>query len=440
MQATTVLNELVTQYNNRSISYRGAYPNECIAPVCHYVERLTSLTDLPEMNGAQADGWGVAFPEALAPYFKHQAYQPGVSYPAGTLLIWNTPHIAIVIESDGSDTVTVFEQNADPDGSACGIKQRPVNTDYYSCTFALIPISEPTPPPPMPEIVYVENTVDGIDYRRLKVAPKRMYVRKPEGAQLMDFSGNVETFRDFIGVPNSFKKYGEEVRIMGTAHYPINSLSQDFYITLDDWGNFTSTGHVARLQGYPLSDLNEEPMKPLKPVVEPASMPVVDIAPPIAKMPVDTTRFRFQWFNDDHTPVKFRVMHRITAIDYSDTDDPAVLPKGINVDLYGTFVYKSKILLLLNRSGEQLFTHWYGIPEVVTLNNILYRIVEEIPDYSELKRVTTTVEERIATHTASPKDKLIGLIADHWVDKTTRLEVAAVTGILAIKDKVKGKK
>lgn len=141
------VNAIVNQYTGQTIAYYGTYPGECTVPVADYVEKLTGHSPVPSMAGARADGWGVSFPTALAPFFTHEAYQAGKVYPRGTILMWNSPHTAIVLHGDGSNTVQVFEQNADPDGSACGTKSRVINNSYHTCTYALIPIVTADAPP-----------------------------------------------------------------------------------------------------------------------------------------------------------------------------------------------------------------------------------------------------------------------------------------------------
>src|SRR5882757_8354698 len=107
-----VINSITNEFTGRSISYHGSYPNECSVPVAYYVDRLRGTSPVPSMANNRADGWGVAFPQALAPHFTHERFQVGKQYPRGTILMWNSPHIAIVLHSDGSNNVQVFEQNA----------------------------------------------------------------------------------------------------------------------------------------------------------------------------------------------------------------------------------------------------------------------------------------------------------------------------------------
>lgn len=130
---------IVNGYTGQRIAYHNTYLGECTVPAAYYVERLIGGR-VPSMANNRADGWGVSFPGALAPYFHHELYQANKSYPKGTILMWNSPHIAIVLSHNGSGVAQVFEQNADPDGSICHIANRVLNNAYHSCTYALVPI------------------------------------------------------------------------------------------------------------------------------------------------------------------------------------------------------------------------------------------------------------------------------------------------------------
>lgn len=158
----TIVDEIVRIYDTQLIAFpNGNYRGQCSVVVAYYVERLTGEV-APHMANDRADGWGTNFPAELGFSFRHERYQPGKAYPKGTILIWNSPHIAIVLSSNGGATVAVFEQNADPDGSPCHSAIRTVNNQFHTCTFALLPIVNdpipivspapiiPLPPPPPP--------------------------------------------------------------------------------------------------------------------------------------------------------------------------------------------------------------------------------------------------------------------------------------------------
>lgn len=139
------VNKIVNEFTGKKTAFpNGAYLGECTAPIVHLLAELD--IPVPSMANDRADGWGVSFPAALAPYFTHEKFQMGKRYPKGTLLLWNSPHIAIVLSCDGDNTVEVFEQNADPDHSPCGSKTRLVNNEHRQCTYALVPrVAAPQP-------------------------------------------------------------------------------------------------------------------------------------------------------------------------------------------------------------------------------------------------------------------------------------------------------
>lgn len=146
-QVTDAVNSIVNTYTGKAESYLGMDQGQCTVPVKYYVNALAGGTVAPSTGDDRADGYYTNFPEPLGNYFAKQAYQAGIAYPKGTILIWNSPHCAIVLSSDGSNTVEVFEQNADPDGSPCHSASRTVNEAAHTCIGALVPLITATPPP-----------------------------------------------------------------------------------------------------------------------------------------------------------------------------------------------------------------------------------------------------------------------------------------------------
>lgn len=135
--------------NKTRIGAPGVEVGQCPAPV---VELVLSLgAPAPSMFGDRADGWGVEFPASLAPFLTHEAFQPGKVYPKGTILMFNSPHICMVLDSTGGNTASVYEQNADPDGSPCHTATRTLNASTHKATWALIwNVTSPVSPVPQP--------------------------------------------------------------------------------------------------------------------------------------------------------------------------------------------------------------------------------------------------------------------------------------------------
>ncbi len=265
-------------------------------------------------------------------------------------------------------------------------------------TYAQVTISQPLAPPLT--TIYVDNVVDNVRYQRLKVAPKRMYVSNPNGTEKRQFGGTIGTFRDFFVVPDSGKLYGEEVRIMGTAHHPITPTGQDFFVDMDDWGNFTGTGQVARTQGYFLADLSDtKPPAIQKSKAVPAApvKPTRAIADVVAYVPLKKEELYFQYLRVNQQPVRYQVMRRIVVRDFSKQAVDQVLTRGKNgrtIKLLGTFRYKGKTYLLPVMENPDIdpFKYWYGVPEVDEQGN---RIVEELPDYSDVPQTVAEVQAEL---------------------------------------------
>lgn len=133
---TSVLN----QFKGKHIAFpNGSNAGQCTAVAVWYLQ-LNNIPVPATMYGNRADGWGVQFPAQLAPYFTHEAYQSDKAYPIGTILMWNSPHIVVTLAVPSGNTVQVFEQNADPNGSVCQVYTRTITTSSRQCTYALVPI------------------------------------------------------------------------------------------------------------------------------------------------------------------------------------------------------------------------------------------------------------------------------------------------------------
>lgn len=271
-------------------------------------------------------------------------------------------------------------------------------------------------------IVYVTNTIAGIQFRRLKDAPKQLYVRKPEGTMLMDFEGQIDTHRDFIGVPGTHQSYGDSVRVMGIAHHPVLPSGADFYITLEDWANFTGTGKPAHMRGYYTNDLSEAKPAALPPKT--TSLPTPTHQNVVRKLTLQD--LGFTWLRADHQPVKYRVMKYHEIRDFTRIGPMIPIKRGDKFDIYGTFRARERTYCMpqvrLNGEFLPLFDNWYGIPETDLEGN---RVIEEIPDYSDVQNIKPTVEEKKLANNYG--------FTDHIVDLALRIEVYVKHGIFRVK-------
>lgn len=102
----------------------GNYKGECISLVKRFFTHLTGRA-APATGNGWGSGYWSTFPEVLHPFYSKQNWNPNTSYPKGSLVV-NTPtgHIAILI-SNNSSSATVYEQNADGNGSPAHVADRP---------------------------------------------------------------------------------------------------------------------------------------------------------------------------------------------------------------------------------------------------------------------------------------------------------------------------
>lgn len=247
----------------------------------------------------------------------------------------------------------------------------PVQWYSYAYDESKIPVK------PNELMVYVENVVDGIAYRRLQDAPKKMYVRKPEGIQLIDFSTKVSTPREFLGVPDSGKKYGDDIRIMGTASYSIRGYPDEvFYVTLDDWGLFTSTGHVERMQGYLAGDLTDiqPPKEPPRPKVPEAIIAITKPPTSLASQSITLSDIRpasdvrikltesferypeaIEYVSEDNSTVMF--------YDLTGKGEPVALAITNSALIIGKVKHPTTGISMLREATTEKTGRWYAAPE-----------------------------------------------------------------------------
>jgi hypothetical protein len=156
MTSTDISNAIasVEQYGGQVIAYpNGTYKGQCTVVAYDYVKTLCGITP-PYMADDSAQGWGLSFPDTLAPYFTHTVYSENDTYPEGTMFLWNSPHIAVATQvKQPGNTGEVLEQNADPDGSPVHVANRTFNESAHTCTYALVPIIQaPVVAPPDPVV------------------------------------------------------------------------------------------------------------------------------------------------------------------------------------------------------------------------------------------------------------------------------------------------
>lgn len=316
----------------------------------------------------------------------------------------------------------------------------------YGRPVAWASFAEPRPPatPEKKELVpYTHNTVDGIAYESLG-KPKRMYVCRTDGTDLVDFSGYISTFRDFAGIPATHLAFGDEVRVIGLAKHPVLPTGQDFLMTLDDWGNFGRTGVPARLQGFVRDHLSEQKPVELEYNAPPASHfgePVaIDSDKQVFTMSKDRAwqaltkdEMGFKYLRDDHQPVRYRVMHDLLVQDLGSEELRTIkVDKGITIAIYGTFWHDGTPYMLprLDNPTTGVFDYWFGVPEFADDES---RNIKVIPDL--LGKTTEPTWNPAPIPALQPAGRRQGL-DDIIVNVSTVLEVIMVRGIVKIKSHI----
>jgi hypothetical protein len=301
--------------------------------------------------------------------------------------------------------------------------------------WAMYDVTDHRPPEPKaPPQLYTHNVVDGIDitsYGR----PKKMYVKNPDGAPLMNFGGQIDTFRDFRPVPGKPLPYGYPVRIMGIAHHPVKPNGIDFLIPMhpfDAWGMFSRTGNLAAYTGLKLGDLSD---------TRPPELPRVtrDVVSQVARQKVETPdlgqalRDSFRYLRDDHEPVPYQVMRKFGSYSYLKlTAEPIVMQPGTLqkpriIRILGTFwVDGEPYLLPLLSNDTDPFEWFYGVMEEV--NGM--RVIEKLPDSTDVPEdeddaALKVLAERVRRQHPSVLDYLDSI--------SSLIEVTAIRGVLKLK-------
>lgn len=113
----------------------GGYPGQCVSLIRREFIHRSGQAAAPNSPNDEGDGY-LQLPGAFKDYFTVQTFDRTKSYPKGSYAInVSTHHIMIYLNQAGQDA-SVFEQNADPDGSPAAVKTRAGN----KISHILIPI------------------------------------------------------------------------------------------------------------------------------------------------------------------------------------------------------------------------------------------------------------------------------------------------------------
>lgn len=233
------------------------------------------------------------------------------------------------------------------------------------------PQPEPAPAPAPAPQAYTVNTVDGIEYRALDGAPKKMYVAKQGGCEIWSFGG-VQTWRDFKSVKHL--EYGAEVFVVGSALHPIPPKGAMYLMQDSDFGDFRKTGTVVNQVGIAQVDLSDTPPPPI-PVAAPVEVVTpVPVETKVETEPVSST-VPVRWkdtYQPFAKPVHCMAVKNLTVKDYND-DNPAPempLPKyvpgvsEVKVWAFGTFMKDGVNYYRLRANNDPNFRCWYAVPKL----------------------------------------------------------------------------
>lgn len=400
----------VQQYDGQQIAYpNGTYKGECTVPVYDYVKTLCGITP-PYMANDRADGWGTLFPGALAPFFTHSAYRSGTTYPRGTLLIWNSPHIAIALSSPTGNSVEVLEQNADPDGSPLHTGSRIIDEPAHTCTYALVPIiAQPAPEapaapiqPPAAPLPY-PSTQQAYDV----LVPVPGYTTANLAANKQNSNstvpvGSYPVFNQEYGMLNVTTKPGypgwwinpsDNVQPVAPApatpepSVPLATSSNTYQIVKAIPGYTTASNAVGHSdsnstvpagvynvynQKYGMINVTHtgaagwwiNPADNVATVATAAvaattvSQPITDVTP----APINDFRETYQSLNADSSAVLYVALKPLTVADQSGARPDIQLPQYKEIGIYGTFTKNGILYGRPRLKADTTFSDWYGIP------------------------------------------------------------------------------
>jgi hypothetical protein len=462
-----VVNGIVNQYTGHQVAYHGTYLGQCTVPVAYYVESLIG-SRAPSMFGDRADGWGVDFPAVFSPFFTHEAYQPGKAYPKGTILMWNSPHIAIVLGSDGGNTVEVFEQNADPDGAPCKSISRMVNNQYHVCTYALVPVIEiPSPapvlPPPPP---YTVEQIDpkqvktnksptykwGMNYDNLSAMENNPVSTVSEGTimtvvAIVHHNTGGQYYKTSLADPDGFNivdcdNYTPDPPppapepapyVPPTAALPVPTTEQKYLVVKtilyfraatkaashqDAVGTVkpgsyyifktdpSGMQNITKTKGAPGFWINPEDNVPDVP-------PPLPVAATPAQVADNTWKSTYSSFSDDRTPLKYTFVKNYTITDLGGQRPPINATIGQDIFIYGTFIKDGVMYYRPKLQADTNFAYYYGIETVEPITgNIIIEPYEDVYD------PTTTVASHVATKTVTFEDRVVIAVTKfhQWID------------------------
>lgn len=284
----------------------------------------------------------------------------------------------------------------------------PIRWWSYSSVVA-VPGVEPEKP-----TTYRVNTVNNIVYTAFD-KPTKYYVKRVTGTDRRDFS-HANTWRDFINVEH--KHYGEPLVLIGEAYHPVPPAGATFYITPDDWGQFSRTGEVKYAAGYPAGDLStSKPPKLLTPV------PATEVAKPkpvlsdvVVKPKQSEYQTTYKQLNASGTPDTYVVLHKTVVRDFTGKYDAITVGPEEPIKtlkLYGIFWVDGICYGRAKPPGDTNFVTWYGV-EMTDPETNAPIVVDEL----DLIDPATNYQEKTVLKTVKFRDHLqhAGSKVEHFAD------------------------
>jgi hypothetical protein len=314
-QINNFVNDLVNSYTGKTDAYQGGYLGQSIVPIAYYVQMLTGVT-APDLD----KNWGANFPSSLAPYFNYESYTPGSVYPKGTILVWDSGHMAIVLSSDGGLNTEVFEQNGDPGLSGCHSASRLIEEPgVYTCTHAFVPL---------------------IKQEEVKLEPKA-----PPAAPIpFPYPKTNENYVLITAVPGFFT-YTQAIRHTGIST-PL--VAGAYYVITRESGMIK----IARELNQPGKWIN-----PVDNVSVPVPQPVTQTV--VITDTDDSWKDTYTGFAN--SPVMYKLVQDYTAKDISGEREPINLSAGSKIGIFGQFAYNGVWYYRPKLKDDSSFKYWYGV-------------------------------------------------------------------------------
>lgn len=461
-QINNAVNAVVNNFTGQRIAMpNGQYLGECTAPICWYLHYLE--LPIPPMHNNRADGWGVSNPSELMPFFTFEAFDVNKAYPRGSIIMWDSPHIALVLaDTAGDNYVTCFEQNADPDGAPCGTHTRVLNNAYHHATFAMIPKIEPDTPPPPPFTVeeidpkqVITNkqptTMWGMNYGDLTAMLAHPIKQVDQGTVLtvvekLHHNNGYTYYREANNVdawntldcddytpppPKPYEPPAAPVPMKRAPKVDIVTEVPYFATPANARNKYKEAGKLKAGSYYQISvenamwNLSSDNMKDLQHWVNPSD----NVPPPPEPEPTpdpghDTWKASYQSFNANRKPVKYVMMQTYTVKDLAGTGVPRKIKQYTEVPIYGTFTASDGHLYgRLKLSIDTEWKYWYGlpmIPEVVELEQEIYNPETDVSTRIATKQLTVRDYEILALDKVERVAKTVESLGAKFIDGITR--------------------